>query len=403
MYARELADSLLHLLPWIREVFQPAGQEVFVGLQVEVPMAAQVKEDHPWTAVALGLKRFVGGFADRMRRLRRRDNPLCPCKLQGGFKHRPLLIRYGLDVLVVIEQTHQGRVPVVAQPSGVNGRRDKTVPQRVHFQQRRGGRRVAEVIQIHAAGQRRACFGLDGDDANLLALELVRQEGERQPGHVAPPADAPDHHVRILTGQLHLPAGLQADDGLMQEDVIQHAAQRVLRIVVRGGIFHRLADRDAQAPRGVRILGQDRAAGVGPRAGAGNDLGAPGLHHDLAVRLLVMADLDHVHGALQIEQAAGQGQGASPLPGACLGRQPAHAGLLVVEGLRHSGIRLVASGGTRTFIFVVDVRGRIQHPFQPPGPVQRRRPPQPVDVSHRLRNRDLALGADFLQDEVHRK
>src|SRR5438309_4750816 len=199
LYARELADSLLHLLPWIREVFQPAGQEVFVGLQVEVPMAAQVKEDHPWTAVALGLKRFVGGFADRMRRLRRRDNPLCPCKLQGGFKHRPLLIRYGLDVLVVIEQTHQGRVPVVAQPSGVNGRRDKTVPQRVHFQQRRGGRRVAEVIQIHAAGQRRACFGLDGDDANLLALELVRQEGERQPGHVAPPprstrSPRPDTH-----------------------------------------------------------------------------------------------------------------------------------------------------------------------------------------------------------------
>src|SRR3989442_1539889 len=30
-------------------------------------------------------------------------------------------------------------------------------------------------------------------------------------------------------------------------------------------------------------------------------------------------------------------------------------------------------------------------------------PPQPVDLAHRFRDGDLALGADFLQDEIHRK
>ena len=67
LYGREFADGLFHLLPRIRVILQPTGQEILVGPEIEVPMPAEVEEDHARPAVALGLERFVDGLADGMR------------------------------------------------------------------------------------------------------------------------------------------------------------------------------------------------------------------------------------------------------------------------------------------------------------------------------------------------
>jgi len=185
--------------------------------------------------------------------------------------------------------------------------------------------------------------------------------------------------------------------------VVGHAADGVLGVVVGDGIFHGFADGDAQAPRGLGVFRPDPPAGVRPLAGAGQDLRAPGLHHHAAVGFLFIGHADHVDGALQSEELAGHGERAAPLPRAGLGSQAPRPGLLVVEGLRQGGVRLVAAGGTGALVLVVDVRGGPQGALQPVGPVQRCGPPEPVDVPDGLGDLDLPLGGDLLLDDLQRE
>ena len=65
----------------------------------------------------------------------------------------------------------------------------------------------------------------------------------------------------------------------------------------------------------------------------------------------------------------------------------------VVAGLRHRGVRLVRAGGRHAFVLVVDLRRRAERLLEPTRAEQRRRPPQPVDLAHRLGDLDLAFGA----------
>ena len=50
-------------------------------------------------------------------------------------------------------------------------------------------------------------------------------------------AGAADHDVRVLAGHLHLLHRLLPHDGLVQADVVQHGAERVVRVVVRGSVL----------------------------------------------------------------------------------------------------------------------------------------------------------------------
>ena len=82
------------------------------------------------------------------------------------------------------------------------------------------------------------------------------------PAEVRAAAGAADHDVRLLAGHRHLLDRLLPDHRLVQQDVVQDAAQRVLRVLVGGGHLDRLADRDPQAAGRVRVIGQDLASGV---------------------------------------------------------------------------------------------------------------------------------------------
>ena len=117
------------------------------------------------------------------------------------------------------------------------------------------------------------------------------------------------------------------------------------------------------------------------------------LHHDPAVRLLVVGRADLPHLALEAEQRAGEGQRGAPLAGAGLGGELPDPGLGVVVRLRHGGVRLVRAGGRDALVLVVDPRRRAERLLQPVRPVQRRRPPQPVDVEHLVGDVDVPLAA----------
>ena len=131
-------------------------------------------------------------------------------------------------------------------------------------------------------------------------------------------------------------------------------------------------------------------------AGAGENLGAPGVHQHAAVWFLIVADPHHVDRTFHPEELAGQRQRAAPLSGARLGSQPLDAGALVVVRLRHGRIGLVAARRASAFVLVIDVRRGIERLFEVPRAVERRGAPQAVDIHHLARNVDLRLGRKFL-------
>ena len=182
--------------------------------------------------------------------------------------------------------------------------------------------------------------------------------------------------------------------------MVEHRAQGVVEALVARGHLDGLGDRDAQRAGGVLGL---RAAGVGGVAGRAQHARSPGLDHRAPVGLLVVARAHHVDGALEAEHRAGQRQRRAPLPGAGLGDQPAHAGLLVGVGLRDGAVGLVRARGGDALVLVEDLRRGIELGLEPLRAVQRRRAPQPQRVAHRLGDLDLRLGRDLLLDQRHRE
>ena len=192
--------------------------------------------------------------------------------------------------------------------------------------------------------------------AVLRALaEVAAEERERQAREVRAAAGAADDDVRRLAGHPHLLDRLLADDRLVQEDVVEHRAEGVLRVVAGRGVLDGLADRHPERARAVGRLAEDRPAVVRRQRRAGHDLRAVRLHQDPPVRLLVVAGADHVDLDLEAEVGAGERQGAPPLAGTGLGREALDALLLVVEGLGERGVRLVAAGRADALVLVVDV------------------------------------------------
>src|SRR5207237_5152268 len=197
--------------------------------------------------------------------------------------------------------------------------------------------------------------------------------------------------------------GLLADDRLVHEHVVEDGSKRILRVVARGGVFDGLRDREAEAPGTLWILGECGAARLCVGARARDDLGAPCLHEDPPVRLLVVRHANHVDLALEVEHPRGEREGAPPLPRAGLGGEAFGALGLVVVGLRDRGVRLMAAGWARALPLVVDVRGRSEHLLEAERTDEGRWPPNLVGVTNRLGYLDPAFAADLLLDQLHRK
>jgi hypothetical protein len=369
-----------------------------------VAVAAQRSEDDLGLARLGAVAGLADGRRDRVRRLRGRDDALGTGEADAGLEALGLADRLGLDQAQLVDVAEQRRHAVVAQPAGVDGVRDEVVAQRVHLHHRREARGVAVVVAVLALGQAGAGRRLHAPDDRVdPAGQLLAQERERQPAEVGPAAGASHDDVRGVTDHGQLGERLLADDGLVQQDVVEHAAQGVVGVLGLGGHLHRLADRDAQAARAVRVLGQHRPARLRQRRRAGMDRRTPGLHHRPPVGLLPVRGRDHPDLAVQLELAAGERQRTAPLPGAGLGGQPPHAFHGVVVRLRDGRVGLVRSRRAHALVLVVDPRGRPQRLLQPVCPVQRRRPPQPVDLLDRRRNLDVPLLRHLLADERHRE
>ena len=133
--------------------------------------------------------------------------------------------------------------------------RHEVVPQGVHLEQGRRLRDVAEVVGEHALGERRAGRRLDADEARLgLAGQRLAHERERDAGEARAAADAADHDVGVGVGRADLLDGLLADHRLVQQHVVEHAAQRVFGARVTDDVFDGLGDGQARLPSGSGLL-----------------------------------------------------------------------------------------------------------------------------------------------------
>ena len=126
---------------------------------------------------------------------------------------------------------------------------------------------VAEVVLEAALGQRRARRRLHRHQAGAGAAGgsgAIRYERQRQASQVRTAAAGADDHVgQALAGLLQLLLGLQADDRLVQQHVVEHRAEGVVGVGVGGGVLHRLADGDAERPAACRGRGPVRPCPLG--------------------------------------------------------------------------------------------------------------------------------------------
>jgi len=364
-------------------------------------VAAEIEDDGLRLAGLAAADRLVDHRADRVGGFGRGDCPFGAGEGHGGLEHRVLPHRHGLRLSNLHQVADERRHAVVTQPARMDARRHEAVAQGKHLDQRRRLRRVAEIVLEPAPRDRRARRRLDRYEPRPPARQAVGEEGEREAREVAPAADAGDEAVGPLADLLELLLRLEPDDSLVQQDVVEDAAQRVVGVFVRGGDLDGLADRHAEASRAVGVLGQDHAAGMGRVARAGQDVGAPGLHHELAVGLLLVAHANHVDEAFEAEDVAREGQGAAPLPGAGLGGEASHAFLLIVERLGDGGVGLVAACRADALVLEIDLRRGLERLLEAASSAKRRRPPEPVDIQHLARNVDPLLRADFLLDQPH--
>jgi hypothetical protein len=167
---------------------------------------------------------------------------------------------------------------------------------------------VAKVVRESTFGEAGTGRGFDGHNARVaLAFELAPDVGHGQAGKVRSAAGAGDNHIGVVAGHGHLLDGFEADDGLMQQHVIEHASQSVLGVGVLGGHFDGFRDGDAERTAGVGMLRQNRAAGLGLDAGTGDDRGSKCFNQRTPVGLLVKADTHHIDLAVQPEKCAGHG------------------------------------------------------------------------------------------------
>ena len=174
--------------------------------------------------------------------------------------------------------------------------------QRVHRYQRSVARLIAVVIREApscelGAGARLHRYVAGGG----TVAESVAEEGEDHPAEVGSAAEAGDHHIRLLSCQLHLSLSLQPDDCLVESHMIHHRPKEVLGIGRGACQLYRLRDRHTE---GTGVVGVSRQH-ILPRPSAHtwrrSELSAVDLHHRAARGLLLVAHTDLRDGTLQPE------------------------------------------------------------------------------------------------------
>ena len=402
------SDETRDVLVADMEILHFAGEILVVGGHVDETVAGEVEEDGLLLAGLLALERFADRGGDGVAGLGCGDDAFGPGEEDAGLEGLELFDVDRFHEAVFHQLGHDDACAVVAETARVDGRRFEGVAEGVHRQERGGPGLVAEVIFELAAGELRAGIRLGRDEAGLLAVpDVVAHERIGDAGEIGAAAEAGDDDVRIFARQGHLLLGFQADDRLVEADMVQHGAEGVF--AVRGA--HRqldgLGNGAAERALVVGVDGQDVLSGPGGHGRGRGDRRPEGLHDAAAVGLLVEADLDHVDGALDAEFLRGVGKGPAPLASAGLRGDVGDALLLGIPGLCEGGVELVGTGGGNALVLEIDVGGGAERFFQFIGTHERGATVGGILLADGLRDRDpfvghveFLVGAGLAEDRV---
>src|SRR5438270_654801 len=251
---------------------------------------------------------------------------------------------------------------------------------------------VREAVAVLALGIRgRGALGRNEPDG--LPFDRLREEWEGETAEVSAAAETGDHDVRVGTDLLELSLRLEADDRLMEQDMVQDGSEAIDRFLVPLRVFKALGHRDAERARMVRLFRKQCPphARLGTRGRV--DRGPVELHELSPLDLPVMYSSNPIDRRLEIREARRVGEGGPPLPCARLGRQPLVALLFRVPSLSESRVHLVATGRAIELRLVVEVRRGPKPGLEAASSDQRSRPTGlAVQLLDFGRNADPALG-----------
>src|SRR5439155_15393089 len=168
---------------------------------------------------------------------------------------------------------------------------------------------VVSVLPLEVRGR----GALGRDEADLFAMEYIREEREGETPEVRSAAEARDHQIRILADLLELPLGLEADDRLMEEDMVQDGAEAVDRLFIAAGGLESLRHRDAEGSGMVRVLLEEGAPRCRHRTRRRVDRRAVHPHELPALRLPVVDRADPEDRRRQSGEARRVRQRGAPL------------------------------------------------------------------------------------------
>ena len=99
--------------------------------------------------------------------------------------------------------------------------------QRMHHQEWRAFGHIAKIVFTNTIGKGRTSARLDGYRLQILprSIQLVPEKREGETGKIAATSVAADYDIRIIASDSHLLHRFLPDDGLMQQDVVEHTAQ----------------------------------------------------------------------------------------------------------------------------------------------------------------------------------
>ena len=245
---------------------------------------------------------------------------------------------------------------MVTQSAGVVGRGDKVGTQSVHLGKRCYHAGVAEVIDELASGEGGTGGRLNGNEAVVpLTSEHLTHEGGYKSAQVGTAAGTADDDIGYYAVFIHGNLGLKADNGLVEQNLVENAAQNIAVAGSGGGCFNGFGNGAAQRAGGSGMLLQYLPSHFGGHRWGGGDAGAVSTHYFTTEGLLLIGALDHIYLAVQAQIGAGHGQGSAPLTGTGLGSDTLQTLVLGVIGLGDGGVQLVGAGGVVAFKLVVDL------------------------------------------------
>ena len=200
--------------------------ELLVGNHVEVTRASEAEHDVLGLARFLALESFVDCCADGVAGFRSRKDTFGLGEELCCFEDLSLFDRRCTHETLIVKFRENAAHTVVAEATSVVCRRDEAGAERVHLGERANLTGIAEVVSVLTASEARAACRFNSENIVVsFATELFTDERAYETAEVRTTTCATDDEVGLHANLVESGLRFETDDGLMEENLVQHARQ----------------------------------------------------------------------------------------------------------------------------------------------------------------------------------